>query len=88
MGKKILVLEQKDSPWLPLLKEFFEDTSSVPYFFHQSSLAGAFLQKETPHIFFGRPEMLSLALSQKLKVLRQANPELRFFQLEEMVIGS
>ncbi len=81
MNKKILVLDKEDSPWIPLFEEFFADTSSTLHFFHDSRPAGAFLQKETPNVVFARPERLSLALSQKLKVLRQNMPELRFFQL-------
>lgn len=82
MDKKILVLDRKDSRWIPLLREFFDESPSAPHFFHDSSLAGAFLQKETPDLVFARPELLSLALSQKLKVLRQSVPEVRLFQLE------
>lgn len=79
--RNILLLDKKESPWFGFLEEFFEDTSSKSHSFHDASAAGSFLERSPIDVLFINPELLSLPLSQKLKVLTHHSPGARIFRL-------
>ena len=78
--KNVVILEKKDNPWIPFLQQVFEDTSSQPQFFHETSTASYGLDKK-PDIVFAGSSLLSPSLSQKFKVLRQSSSQSRLFHL-------
>ncbi len=81
MKRNILQLDQKESPWKHFLQEFFEDTNSALNFFHESSPAGACLDRIRHDLVFVNAELASPGLLQKLNVLRQSSPDFRVFEL-------
>ncbi|MCM8775933.1 MAG: response regulator [Candidatus Omnitrophica bacterium] len=84
MSKRtVLILEKEKSPWLSFLEEFFEETPVKPHTFTYAPEIGAYIDRHTWDIAFINPELLSLALAQKLRVFRQSSPETRIFQLGE-----
>ena len=82
-ARKILILDKLESPWPSYLVEFFEETLSRPQVVHDSKSAGNFVDLEKPEIVFGNPTLFSLALVQKLKILKQNASEARLFQIGE-----
>ncbi len=81
MNRKVLLFDQKDTPWISFFEEYFEETSSQFYFFFESSKAGVFLDTTAPDLIFLNAAHLSRALAQKMKVLRQSRPHSRLFHL-------
>jgi CheY-like chemotaxis protein len=81
MGRNILLLDHKDTPWIPFFSEYFEDTGSQLHFFHEPAKAAAFLELITPDIIFLNAPLLTRSLVPKIKVLRQSHPNSRLFHL-------
>lgn len=79
--RNVLILDTKESPWFAFLEEFFEDTPSQLNAFYESAPAGVAIDKTAQDIAFINPALLSPALTQKLKVLRQRLPDFRAFQI-------
>ena len=64
------------------LREFLEDTPSLFYAFDEPVRFSAALDRALPDLIFANPALLSRALCQKLKVIRETRPTVRFFALE------
>ena len=79
--RNILVLEKKEGLWANFLQEFFEDTPTTLTVFHESADASQCLDRTPQDLVFIEPELLSLSLAQKLKVLRQSRSGFRVFRI-------
>ena len=78
--RNILILAKKDSPWAPFLREFFEDTTAKLHIAHDAQHAASVLDSLVRDMAFIDTSLLTPALVQKIKVLKQSHPELRLFQ--------
>ena len=79
--RQILVLDHPQSPWFEYLEDFLEGMQTRFEKFHQSADAGAWLNRRPCDLAFVNAGLLSLALTQKLKVLRETNAGFRIFEL-------
>lgn len=79
--KNILLLDQKETPWIAFFSEYFEDTLSTLHFFFETSKAASFIDSNPPDMVFLNAAYLSKPVAQKIKVLRQSRPEFRVFHL-------
>ncbi len=79
--KTIALLEERDSPWYGFLSEYFEDSASRLHYCYEAMRMGAFLDQVAPDITFIKNESVTLGIAQKLKLLRQSNPDFRIFHL-------
>lgn len=80
-ARNILLLDQKGTPWLSFLKEYFEDTPSKVHFFDHPAQASSWLTQQSADFIFLNPAVSSVNLNQKLKVFRQSCPQLRIFSV-------
>lgn len=80
-ARHILLLDQKGTPWLSFLKEYFEDTPSKVHFFDHPAQASSWLTQQPADFIFLNPAVSSVNLNQKLKAFRQSSPELRIFSI-------
>ena len=81
LARHILLLDQKGSPWVPFLKEYFEDTSSRVHYFDHPANVSAWLAIHKADFIFLNPAISSVNLTQKLKVFRQSCLDLRLFSV-------
>ena len=79
--RNILILDRERSPWPGFFEEFLEDSPSRINFCLESAAAGAALDRQPHDLAFVNPSLLSLALSQKLKVFRESSAGFRLFQI-------
>ncbi len=80
-ARKVLVLEKKESDWVPFLEEFFEDTGADVTFSHDAASAQALVERIFPDILFFNSNLLAMPLAQKFKAFKQSTPAFRIFQL-------
>lgn len=80
--RRILVLENKGTPWADFLEEFFDDTSSILSITTDARQAGTWIAAGGDAAFVN-PQWLSQALAQKFKVLSQTRPDFCLFRLGE-----
>lgn len=83
--RRILVLDQKESPWMSFLSECFEDSSSQLIFSHDpSKISEAMMDGNIVDMIFIQQDHLSLGLAQKIKILKQSHPEFLIFHLGKL----
>ncbi len=80
-ARKVLVLDKKGSPWFDFLGQFLEDTPSQLEIAFDSQSAATLFDRTSPAMVFLNPELLSPALTQKLKVLRLGSAPPRLFRI-------
>lgn len=78
--KKILVISKEDD-WKKFLADFFEDTLVEMLWAEDASKASSALAKFQPDLIFASASSLSMPVEQKIKFLKQTNPQFRIFSL-------
>ncbi len=80
-ARNIILLDQKETPWVSFLSEYFEDTSSQLHFIFEPVKTAAALESAVPDVLFLNNEFLTPTMIQRLKVFRDLHPQSRFFHL-------
>ncbi len=81
MERHLLILDEKGSSWFSFLEEFFEDTPCRLSKTHEARHAALCLDQRPPPMIFANADLLSLPLTQKIRVSRVSHPEFRIFQV-------
>lgn len=77
--RKILLLHTRHDPWIDFLSEYFEETQSAVFNFHEGSSAKIWFEKNRPEIVFCDPSLLTRPFLSSLEIARNASqPPLMF----------
>lgn len=83
MGKKVLILEAENGPWVSFLRDHLSDVPAVVTSAEAPSQAPAIFDKLLPDILFVAPAFLSKAFLQKIRVRKHTDPAFRAYLLGE-----
>ena len=79
--RNIVILDKEEAPWRSFLEEFFNDTPSLIHSFEDAVKANQHLAKNSPDLLFIRDSLLAPVLVQKIKAVRNLQPNSRIFEL-------